>query len=64
MNRWMDGWMDGVKSLCTKLPTTEKGNFNNPPDQSVAPLKNGLAKKLTDWSGGLLKGAMDILKSG
>jgi hypothetical protein len=32
----MDGWMDGVKSLRTKLSTTERGN---PPDQSVAPLK-------------------------
>jgi hypothetical protein len=34
-------WMDGVKSFCTKLPTKEKGNFNNPPDQYVAPLKMG-----------------------
>jgi hypothetical protein len=30
-------------------PFLRGATVNNPPDQSVAPLKNGLANKMTDW---------------
>ena len=39
--------------------------FNNPPEQSVScSPQNWLANQLTDCSGGLLKGDMDIFKNG
>ena len=76
LNGWTDGWMDVVKSLCTKLQTMERGDFNNPPDQSVAPLKmdwltnwlvrwiversNGHIKKCTKWMDGWMDGWVDV----
>jgi hypothetical protein len=60
----MDGWMDGwCKKFCVPNSQLQREGIStiHLTSQLLSSKGTGL---LTDWLGGFLKGAMDILKSG